>query len=544
MAKRTDVTLTASGMPGGIPIGCTITYQVGSIPTASVDLAPEKGGFGNVDSMKRQDASIDIKVRTYTSSQGRVNRKLKFEGLLDGMSLVNAVGSNSYQAIIKNKAQRLLELTTLTPGLYPAGINIYRNANFGIVGDGQAGDGRVKTWLPLTRGMDQNVSSVEFYTKLLIKVLEKQKSGWLTFLGNEKVIDKSTPFGKIFNDDRYIKNISEGIKLLDSIDKSAVSKGKIADLKMTPLTVVSGLANQWKSAPNILLENYMHFLSSIGCTLIFSNSKIFIVPENSVIKRSASSPAKGALQTSPNAAGPADYVSYNYNDNGYRDVAGVIVVTPAVAGGASIGNLGWEKGAATYYMEEKGLSKASGIYVVDSHPWMCLPTIGPTAADSAKATDRMDKASDPMYNAAKTYDKVMEETQKSQAGKDKERKERVSSYAKDIFKNYAETKFYQVRFGDRQGSITMDFNPNWVPGTGGTLYIRETNSVLSFYVLSVTHRIDTSSPSNGTAVTTVSYCCGRIAQTPIGTSQDSFLGYNEGTETGIQKSFLSDMGVS
>jgi hypothetical protein len=460
------------------------------------------------------------------------------------MSIVNAVGSNSYQAVIKNKAQRLLELTTITPGLYPTGINVYKNPNYGLLTNGQD-EGKVNLWIPLAKGLDQNVSSVDFYTNLMIRVLEKQKSGWKTYLGREKVLDKSTPFGKIFDDPRYIKNVSEGIKLMQNIEKNAVTGGKIKELTMTKASVMDSVEAKWKSAPNVFLENYMYFLSSIGCTLIFSNNRIFIVPENSVIKRPSAAPGKGKLQSAPNAAGPADYVSYNYNDNGYRDVAGVIIVTPGTAGGASAGSLAWERGGAGYYMEQEGLSQASGIYVAESHPWMGIQNISrPTAADSKEAVTRMDQKTDPMYKESKSYEDTAKAVQKAVAGKEKERKQSVSEYAKDIFKNYAETKFYQVRFGDRQGSITMDFNPYWVPGTGGTLYIRETNSVLSFYVLSVTHRIDTSAPNNGTAITTVSYCCGRIGQAPIGTKEDSFLGYNSGKETIIQYAYLSDMGAT
>jgi hypothetical protein len=544
MGKHTDVKMTASGMPGGTPVGCTITYQVGSIPTAAVDLAPDEGGFGDVDSMKRKEASVSIEVKTYVSSMDdHVTRTIEFKGLLDGMTVVNSVGSNSYQAIIKNKAQRLLELTTLTPGMHPAGINIYRNPSYALVGNGQSETAQVKSWSPLTEGENVEVSSIEFYTNLLKKILKKQKSGWETFVGRDKVIDKSTPFGAIFNDDRYQKNVTEGLKILENIDISAVNGGTIEALTVGRNDVLNSLERTWKSAPNVLLEHYMHFLSSIGCSLIFSNESAYVIPENSVLKKKGGAPSKGKLQSAPNAAGPADYVSYHYNDNGYRDVAGVVVSTDGYVGGASLGGLSWETGGAGFFMEEKGLSQASGIYVAQAHPWMCLSSQFPSAGDSAKGADKMDKKSESMYGKKKGLEQSASETQTAHAEKAKEKKESLSSYAGDVIKNYAETKFYQVRFGDRQGSITMDFNPYWVPGTGGTLFVRETECMLTFYVQSVTHRIDMSAPSNGTAITTVSYTCGRIGKESVGTTEDKFLGYNTGKEEGVQVSFLSDMGA-
>jgi hypothetical protein len=108
---------------------------------------------------------------------------------------------------------------------------------------------------------------------------------------------------------------------------------------------------------------------------------------------------------------------------------------------------------------------------------------------------------------------------------------------------YAETKYYQAKYYDRMGSLNMDFNPKWVPGTGGTLYVRATGVMLSFYVTSVTHRIDTSAPNHGNASTTVNFCCGRIGSGPEGVSADRYLGYDAGKESGIQGSYVGDMGA-
>jgi hypothetical protein len=68
--------------------------------------------------------------------------------------------------------------------------------------------------------------------------------------------------------------------------------------------------------------------------------------------------------------------------------------------------------------------------------------------------------------------------------------------------------------------------------------VRETGSTLAFYVTNVTHRIDVSAPNTGTAITTVSFSCGRFGG--AGTGSDTFLGYDLGKEQGVQSGFIGD----
>jgi hypothetical protein len=88
----------------------------------------------------------------------------------------------------------------------------------------------------------------------------------------------------------------------------------------------------------------------------------------------------------------------------------------------------------------------------------------------------------------------------------------------------------------------MDFNPNWVPGTSGTLYIRETGNFIAFYVTGVTHRIEMSVPHSGHAITSITFCCGRMGASPPGVDADLFLGYNLAKEQAIQAAFVADIG--
>jgi hypothetical protein len=175
---------------------------------------------------------------------------------------------------------------------------------------------------------------------------------------------------------------------------------------------------------------------------------------------------------------------------------------------------------------------------VAAHPWMFASPIASNSADTER--ERLDKKSDPMFKPKKFKDVVKEHKEKRVA-KDKKKTKTYEDILHEILENYAETKFYQVRYADRQGTITMDFNTDWVPGTSGTLYIRETGMFIAFYVTSVTHRIEISAPSNGSATTVVNFCCGRMGYKPVGVDKDKYLGYDLDKEKDIQKKFLSDI---
>lgn len=545
---HSDVRISASGIPPGTPIGATVTYQVGSIPTATVHLAPPgdmqvgKQGFGNMDQQKRTEAELQISVNVHTAPNGGAQRSLKFKGLLDGMSLSNMVGSNNYEAVIKNKAQTLLELTTIMPGLVPTSVNPYKNTDHAMVTNDQGGSGNEATivWGKLTREINDKQSPLGFYTDLMKLIIQKQKGGWEDYRGTDGCLAGGMPFDKIFGDGRYKKALSSALEIFSNIDISAVSQGTIGRVQVCEAPLMSQMMHMFIQGSTVLLENYMSFLNTLGCSMIFSNSRMIVVPHNSVIKQGDKKPGKGQLQSSPNAAGPADYVSYSYSDNGYRDISMIIVTTGNTIGGHHLASAGFDTGGLSYFAENESLSKASGVLVVEAHPFMTISASAPSPIDSKEARQNFDDKSHSMYKKKRGYASVRERVGKVHAEKAQKKKEASSGKFKEVLDNYAETKFYQTRFRDRHGSITMDFNPNWAPGTGGSLYVRETNSFIHFYVNSVTHRVDTSAPNGGTAMTTVNFSCGRFGESPAGAKTDKYLGYNTGVESAVQASFIED----
>jgi hypothetical protein len=555
MAKKSDVKLKVEGLSGITPIGFSVTYQIGAIPTAEVSFAPGNiqplkisgpptGLLANVDSEKRKkDVTVNVEVNTYAGAEaGRKIRKLKFVGLLDGVSIHNLVGGNAYHAVLKNKAQVLLELTTVMPGLYPSSVNIYKNPDHSItLKTGGSEDTAVKAWGRLV--VDEAVFSkppIECYTEIIKLIIKKQQDGWQTFCGTNRILGEMQVFSKIFEDPRYKKALNTAKEIFDKIDLSAVQGGS-QPKKSGMQLVFQGLANTFAGGPTILLENYLNFLHSVGVTLIFSNTKIFAVPINSVINQELTVPSFKKIQDKPNICYPADYNSYTYNDNGYRDIATVLVSTAGYVGGTYLGGITFDNGAVAHFAEQKNQSQASGVLVVQAHPWLLASPIATLATDSKEGRKTQDQPSiSQTEEGAEDFTSSSQEAKGDAASRQKEKDKDVQKQLKTVLDNYAETKFYQSRYSDRQGSITMDFNPDWVPGTSGALYVRESQMWLVFYVVSVTHRIEVGAPANGTAITIINYNCGRMGKKPPGVDKDEFLGYDKGKEQKVRDQFIQD----
>jgi hypothetical protein len=515
----------------GTAIGATIVYPMGGIPYAAVDIIPSggikisQGGLPDIDSQKRQEASVSVSVK----SNGGRGGSLNFKGVIDGMSVNNMVGQSSYQAIIKNAGVCLLEATTLMPGLIPSGINVYKMPNFGATHNSQGGDDDNLEHFVDMQDVDLKKSPIEVYTEILKKILQMQVDGsWEKKVGLEEMVSGGQPFEKIFNGSAYKKTATNALKYISTVDLSAVTSGAASKVGMSDDALVTSLMRIFKLGPQVVLENYLNFLRLLGCTVIFSNSKMYVVPENSTLKQGG----KGI-----NSATPNDYNAYSYNDNGYRDIGSCIVLTDGSMGGFNLASKGFDSGTIGCFEDAK-VSKAGGTLIVSANPFMAASANAPAASDSKKIAQKMDNPGDPLLKSPATA----AEQGKAQSGAAalasgmKNRFKKVGS----VLDNYAQSVLYQARYGDRTGSVTMEFNPNWVPGTGGSIFIKQTNTYIHFNVTTVTHMISTAAPTTGTAITTVSFNCGRVGQSPAGLDSYKYFGYDSGKEKGIQGSYIGD----
>jgi hypothetical protein len=557
MPKKTDVDFKMTGLSGITPTGFTVTYQVGEIPTAQLDFVPgtvdsqrlkvtindSRSFIKNVEKNKRlNDVEINIKIKTNINNGQTKNHSLKFIGLLDGLSITNSVGNNTYSAVLKNKAQTLLELCIMTPGLYPASINIYKNPSFAcVVKKGGEENQRKDGWTQLfgQGKINWERQPIEVYTDMIKELIKVQKSGWREYLGTDKTVSGKDIMESVFNDRRYQKALTRAEEFMNSIDIKAVTSSKnVKTLGWDKCT--DSVQAMFAMGPNVLLENYLFFLNQMGVTLIFGNKKIWAVPINSMIRQELTPPGPQQLQTKPNRAYPADYVSYTYNDAGYRDICSVIVRTPEMVAGQYMGGLSFERGYSIDYTDEHEISQASGVLVIESHPWMKPHATGASSNQVPQTRGKADKAKAPMQDGPKDYS-GSKEAAKSKAKQEQQKKDSVfKDELNAVLKNYAETKLYQARFADRTGSIVMDFNTEWVPGTSGLLWIHETQLWLQFYVVSVTHKVEVAPTANGTAITIVNYRCGRIGDNPAAVDEDKYLGFSKELEDKVREAWIGD----
>jgi hypothetical protein len=555
MAKTSDVDLSVD-LPGVTPVGLSLNFSVGAIPTCTVDLAPQgpgiikivnagSGVLANPDSKKRTEVKVSVKVRSRDGAGGTTNHGLSWTGLLDGLSIGNTVGNNTYQAVLKGKAQTLLELTTLTPGLHATSIDIYKNPLYSVTGSTQE-DNRAEEFFSSTEwsaALDPSLNPIEWYTKFLTHCLELQSGGYEKFLGKLETVDAEVVLQEVFSDERYKQAIQDGLRLFQSIDTSYVDSGKMSSLKVGNANGMGILKTMFSTGPNVVLENYLNFLRFVGCSIVCGNEKIFVVPEKSFIKGEHSAPGKKSSSSTPNKANPADYNSYIYNDNGYRDICAVILANPMPVGGDQLHDEKFEHCLVAHYIDKQQTTKASGVLVIREHPFTMYSDSNENAPKDAKEMkERADNGGESYYPAPYNYGgQPAKEDQRERA---QEKYDNYQETLTEVMNNYAETKFYQARYADRQGSITLEFNPNWAPGATGVLFVRETKFFLDFFVESVTHRIDMSPPAGGTAITVVNFSCGRLGTSPIGVDKDQFLGVSKGTEKAFIGSFLGDIGAS
>lgn len=554
MGQKSDVKLEVTPLPGVTVTGVTLNFTAGAIPTCVVDVAPDekdvikieggaKGILANPDKEKRKnDVQVKIEVKSKSGS-GDKTRKLEWKGYFDGLTIGNTVGQNTYQAILKGKAQTLLELTLLTPGLHPTSINPYRNPLYSIIGNANAGDEQSEVAISSSEwseGIDIRKSPIEFYKSLVDRLIQLQKGSYAKFLGSEKGTDGQKAIVKILSEPRYTKALTRAEKLWQKIDIDAVKSGTIAQLKVSQANACESMRNMVLNGPNVLLENFMNFLSFMGCTMIFGgDEKMWVVPERSFIKQEHQTPGKKKTSDKVNVANPADYNSYTYSDNGYRDIFAVIAMTETPSGGAALLAQESEPGFVGWYYDENELTEASGLLVIPNHPFFhAFPVAENNYADAKEMKNKADGGSSYYESEKKWGEDKQKEDQKKRA---KEKKDKYDQALAERINNYAQTKFYQGRYGDRRGTITMDFNPKWCPATGGTLFVRETGFFIDFWVESVTHRIDMTPPAGGSAITIVNFCCGRMGTNPVGTDKDIFLGYDKGKEKQVKDAFVQDI---
>ena len=144
------------------------------------------------------------------------------------------------------------------------------------------------------------------------------------------------------------------------------------------------------------------------------------------------------------------------------------------------------------------------------------------------------------------------EEEKKTADEDQKAKNEVEQKKIDaLYKfadQWAELRYYQLKYTDRMGGLGMLFNPNCAPGAVGTAYLRAPGVYIDFFVTEVVHEIRLSAPDHGQAATHIGFNCGRMgsyteagALAPGLKQLDLFDGFDATKSGKVAAAFVKDI---
>lgn len=531
-----DVKVSVDGNLPISPIGVEIVYAVNTVPYCVVQMDATRSAslLADPDSFKRQGlVNVNLSVKDKT---------IKFIGLFDGLSASQSVGGINYEAILKGQAQLLLECDTIIPGLSPYGVDPFHATKTDAFS--QTSDDQTKIY----EGLEQGALSINFdglslpeaYKAMAISAVTYQTTpgAYSSLVPQAPNLDGTTLKDVMENPGRIAK-LQSTITLLNNLDVTALAALKnVVFTSDTP--VANNFIHSYVTGPRILWENLIEYYGMLGAIFIPANTKILVVPNNGFITFPHSIPGTRQHSSIPNAAYPADDNFFNYNDNGYRDVGYVALVAQLQASTGSVHSFAAYQGG---YPKKGGnsLAAGAGLLVIESNPLMLSAAAGyfdPTT-NSENAKDHTSEKTTNVPSIQKINNFATQQSDPESLAK-----KSSADYSARVLAfgdNYAEIKFYQARYGDRTGSITLQFNPNWCPGTVGTLYAREPGIFLDFFVQRVSHRVALSAPNTGIATTTVDFNCGRIGTTTASVAEDKLYNYGYGDVLNVQNQFISDI---
>ena len=533
---KTDVQVTVTGLPfssAGIS-GISISYGVNSMPTASLELDAcyiQKNApafLCNPDKYKVRSKAVSITVKTKTGC-------LYFDGFFDGLSVSQSVGSLTYTATIRSVFQRLLEIYPRTWGVCPSSFNIFTDPDQLKVQHGNP----LRIFTAAEVGAIHGTKTDGTIPKFIIDLVKVMIN---TQFDSSKNVSPSPAANDILKlmQDSYLKNLNAAKELINRIDLTYVNDCAIqsafsADMAMQLIT-----SNQFTDLWSMLVNVFNY----LGCCLVVGNRTVTVLPETKFLKFDHPVPKFQSTIVRTNCADPGQYNSFSTSDTGRVNIKAVYVTTDT-SEMMSKGSINMDNPLATtmgVYPPNGGKDPeipddgADGILIVNA------PAFFLTAMNGLATTNPKAQASQLAQNPP-FIDRVYDPrgiTTIITATTDSLKKANVTF--ETLRNQYAKLKFLQSKYEDRVGQLTTYFNPHWVPGTSGSLYMRLPGSFKQFYVTNVHHVISMKSPNSGTAVTSVSFCSvrqGTYGNIP-GVTQDDLFQYDQTKMKQFQASWLKD----
>jgi hypothetical protein len=519
-----------------LPTGIALRYGINVIPSATLDLTPED-----------LDIVCDMNRWRRTPVKVRIDSRhgcMTFRGLIDGLSLSQSVGDMRMQMIVKHPFQLLAEINPKLLGYHSAGVNFTRRVEALQVEMNNSEANVVKYAIIADLQPDFSKPLFEGIIAVLKAVINSQLRWKRTQRRIGRSAQQAVEAAKAIGE----KHLKVALALLDSIDFQYVpTKLTLADfftLNFVLETMCETRSNLW--------DVLMALLEPVGCGLVIANNKAFIVPNSGFLQQNHRSSINfREISKEPNIYFPAQYNSVTFNDNGYRDISGVYAVSDDL-------NVNGVDG----FFHDK-INGGSGGIIGEVMPYVMafnnaalraagIPEVSKGAGDTQRSNTKADSAEgtseeeqlEAVKKTAEEEKKTSDEDQKEENAFEQRKNDALYNFANQ----WAELRYYQLKYTDRIGGIGMLFNPNCAPGAIGTAYLRAPGVYIDFFVTEVSHEIRLSIPDHAQALTHIGFNCGRMgsytepgAVSPGMKQLDLFDGYDATRSAKVAAAFVKDL---
>lgn len=491
------------------PIGVTIRYGINAIPTATLDLTPSDLGIVcDLEKWRR----TPVKVRVETATQGC----LTFQGLIDGLSLSQSVGDMRMQLILKNPFQILHEINPKLPGYHSAGVDFTKRVDVLRVDPHADTAQQLTVILNSSIQVDLNKPLFEGVIQLLKAVVTSQvlQSRIQTLTGTGSTAEPAILAAKAVG----AQQTKMALALLDHIDYSYVPTYLTLGDYQTLNWVLESICESRSNIFDILIG----ILDTVGCGLIISNKNAYIVPNTGFLKQSHEATVNfREFSKLPNVLYPAQYNNLVFNDNGYKDVNAVYLISdnknmrqiagfyknpdPRDKGGVLAEVMPYVIGFNNVAFRGAQISEAKKSVAAPG----ATNTPSTTGSSNSEAGQQAEVITVNTEEEAKIKKSLAANTT-NQAAID-----RMQTFANQ----WAQLRYCQLKYADRIGGVTTMFNPSYAPGCVGSLYLRSPGVYIDFFLTEITHEFRVNIPNSGVAQTHLNFNCGRM-----GTIGSSLLG--------------------
>lgn len=532
MNKSVEIILTSpdATFPTLSPTGVQVSYGLGDIPVATLTLSPAALNlFCDFERFRR--SRVKLLVRT-------VNGCLNFDGLVDGLSVSQSVGGVTVQLVLKSQWQVLREISPRWTGLHPSSVDIFSPASLVNLTSDQATGGALQGSLDFAHvtNLTNDLPIIQWIVRMLQAAVSTQQ------------YDQIKQLVKAPNYDFALVQISEAISetnlpwAAEKLSNVITEYVDNTQFRAKDNAIYSEMLSKLVEANGNLFDLFLSMLAAFECTLVIGNQYAYVVPNIGFLKMPHYVPAYRQISTIPNVVFPAQYSSFSFNDNGYMDIKAVSLLadpnsmTITAKGNAEVG----------FFIDPS----AKGGVIVDRLP--TFAGIGGLFTDfSSQAKLRRGVAS----GAAFTPPGSSSPPSKEQGIEDgnamadaalgilAQDRQYLDNYILSTCNEWAQLKYYQLKYTDRVGNFTTIFNPNFAPGAVGQLYTRFPGTHIDFFVTGVTHTLSLAPDAQGEATTSVSFNSGRIGASALSSGVDSISFFNFSSDTSFiyARNFVNDV---